>query len=136
VARASPWWNETLGASSYAHRTNCSNRAPPGGPLPDGPASIPGNTYGGSVPSRSAAGVRIAGTPSMQRWPLARQAPFKERYKRDAESALITLKATGVLDDTNITCKVETYFGPALRQAAGGMPNSRLKARLKAASDS
>ncbi len=29
-----------------------------------------------------------------------------------------------------------TYLGAALRHAAGGMPNSRLNARLKAASDS
>ena len=29
-----------------------------------------------------------------------------------------------------------SYRAPALRQAAGGMPNSRLKALLKAASDS
>jgi hypothetical protein len=32
--------------------------------------------------------------------------------------------------------RAESYLGPALRQAAGGMPNSRLNARLKAASDS
>ncbi|HEY4736026.1 MAG TPA: OsmC family peroxiredoxin, partial [Xanthobacteraceae bacterium] len=36
----------------------------------------------------------------------ALQAPIKERYKADAKAGLITLKAKGVLDDTNIACKV------------------------------
>ena len=45
---------------------------------------------------------------------LALQAPFKELYKRDAESALITLKARGTLDDTNVICKVETGRGLAI----------------------
>ncbi|MFZ0260202.1 MAG: OsmC family peroxiredoxin, partial [Pseudolabrys sp.] len=34
------------------------------------------------------------------------QAPIKERYKNDPKAGLITLKAKGSLDDTNITCKV------------------------------
>ena len=38
----------------------------------------------------------------------ALQAPIKERYKADAKAGLITLKAKGALDDTNIACKVET----------------------------
>ena len=38
----------------------------------------------------------------------AMQAPIKDRYKTDADAALITLKAKGTLDDTNISCKVET----------------------------
>src|SRR5690242_3919246 len=36
------------------------------------------------------------------------QAPIKERYKRDPGAAVITLRAKGTLDDTNIACKVET----------------------------
>lgn len=38
----------------------------------------------------------------------AMQAPIKDRYKTDAQAAMITLKARGTLDDTNIACKVET----------------------------
>src|SRR5215213_9260266 len=38
----------------------------------------------------------------------AMQAPIKERYKGDPGAAMITLKAKGSLDDTNIACKVET----------------------------
>ena len=36
------------------------------------------------------------------------QAPLKERYRGDAEAALITLRAKGTLDDVRIACKVET----------------------------
>lgn len=36
------------------------------------------------------------------------QAPIKERYKSDPGAAVITLRAKGTLDDTNIACKVET----------------------------
>jgi hypothetical protein len=46
--------------------------------------------------------------------------PWGKDQKEAAAAALVAL----------------SYFGPARRQAAGGMPNSRLKARLKAASDS
>ncbi|REJ83779.1 MAG: OsmC family peroxiredoxin [Bacteroidetes bacterium] len=42
------------------------------------------------------------------------QAPLKEKYKTDADSALITLKATGNLQD-GISCSVET--GKALVKA-------------------
>ena len=38
----------------------------------------------------------------------AMQAPIKDRYKTDPQAAMITLKAQGTLDDTNIACKVET----------------------------
>src|SRR6202451_1674159 len=38
----------------------------------------------------------------------ALQAPIKDRYKASPEAAVITLKAKGALDDTNIACKVET----------------------------
>lgn len=53
----------------------------------------------------------------------AMQAPIKERYKGDADAALITLKAKGTLDDTNIACKVETGRAMAvagLHPATGG----------------
>jgi uncharacterized OsmC-like protein len=53
----------------------------------------------------------------------ALQAPIKERYKADATAGLITLKAKGALDDTNIACKVETGRALAvagLHPATGG----------------
>src|ERR1700754_3220091 len=53
----------------------------------------------------------------------AMQAPIKERYKSDAKSALITLKAKGTLDDQSIACKVETGRALAvagLHPATGG----------------
>jgi uncharacterized OsmC-like protein len=51
------------------------------------------------------------------------QSPIKERYKNDPKAGLITLKAKGSLDDTNITCKVETGRALAiagLHPATGG----------------
>ena len=51
------------------------------------------------------------------------QAPIKDRYKSDPGAALITLKAKGSLDDTNIACKVETGRALAvagLHPATGG----------------
>jgi uncharacterized OsmC-like protein len=51
------------------------------------------------------------------------QAPIKERYKADPKAGLITLKAKGALDDTNIACKVETGRALAvagLHPATGG----------------
>ena len=53
----------------------------------------------------------------------ALQAPIKERYKTDPKAGLITLKANGALDDTNIACKVETGRALAvagLHPATGG----------------
>jgi uncharacterized OsmC-like protein len=53
----------------------------------------------------------------------AMQAPIKDRYKSDADAALITLKARGALDDTGIACKVETGRALAvagLHPATGG----------------
>jgi uncharacterized OsmC-like protein len=38
----------------------------------------------------------------------ALQAPIKERYKSDPKAAVISIRAKGSLDDTNIACKVET----------------------------
>ncbi|MGB9261256.1 MAG: OsmC family protein [Pseudolabrys sp.] len=51
------------------------------------------------------------------------QAPIKERYKNDPKAGLITLKAKGSLDGTNIACKVETGRALAtagLHPATGG----------------
>jgi uncharacterized OsmC-like protein len=51
------------------------------------------------------------------------QAPLKERYQGDPDAALVTLKARGTLDDTNIACKVETGRALAvagLHPATGG----------------
>jgi uncharacterized OsmC-like protein len=51
------------------------------------------------------------------------QAPIKERYRGDAEAALITLRARGALDDASIACKVETGRALAvagLHPATGG----------------
>src|ERR1700726_1151184 len=53
----------------------------------------------------------------------AMQAPLKERYKGDPQSAIITLKARGRLDDTAIACKVETgraIAAAGLHPATGG----------------
>ena len=45
----------------------------------------------------------------------AMQAPFKEQYKQDPGSAVITLTATGTLGEEGVTCSVET--GRALVEA-------------------
>ncbi|KAA0676402.1 OsmC family protein [Azospirillum brasilense] len=45
----------------------------------------------------------------------ALQAPLKDKYKDAPESAVVTLKAHGALDDSGIACKVET--GRALVEA-------------------
>jgi len=53
----------------------------------------------------------------------AMQAPLKERYKADAQAAVVTLKARGSLDDANIACNVETGRALAvagLHPATGG----------------
>ena len=53
----------------------------------------------------------------------AMQAPIKDRYKNDPKAGLITLKAKGSIDDTNIACKVETGRALAiagLHPATGG----------------
>lgn len=42
------------------------------------------------------------------------QEPIKERYKKDATAALLTLKAKGEANDSAVTCKVETGRGLAL----------------------
>ena len=53
----------------------------------------------------------------------AMQAPLKERYRNEPKAAVITLKAKGTLDDSNIACKVETGRALAvagLHPATGG----------------
>ena len=53
----------------------------------------------------------------------AMQAPIKDHYKAEPQAAMITLKAKGTLDDTNIACKVETGRALAvagLHPATGG----------------
>ena len=51
------------------------------------------------------------------------QAPLKERYRTQPETAVITLKARGRLGDENISCKVETgkaLVDAGLHPATGG----------------
>jgi len=53
----------------------------------------------------------------------AMQAPIKERYKNDPKTAVVTLKAKGTLDDSNIACKLETgraLAAAGLHPATGG----------------
>src|SRR6187402_267917 len=53
----------------------------------------------------------------------AMQAPIKEKYKTDAKAAMITLRAKGSIDESNISCKVETGRALAvagLHPATGG----------------
>jgi uncharacterized OsmC-like protein len=53
----------------------------------------------------------------------ALQAPLKDRYRRDAASARVTLRAEGTLDAGAITCTVTTPEAPAvagLHPSAGG----------------
>jgi uncharacterized OsmC-like protein len=53
----------------------------------------------------------------------ALQAPLKQHYKDDPNAAVITLKAKGALDDTNIACKLETgraLAAAGLHPATGG----------------
>ena len=53
----------------------------------------------------------------------ALQAPIKERYKSEPKAAVITLKASGTLDDSHIACKIETGRALAvagLHPASGG----------------
>ena len=51
------------------------------------------------------------------------QAPLKERYRNDAEAAVVTLRAHGTLIDEKIACKVETgraLIEAGLHPATGG----------------
>lgn len=51
------------------------------------------------------------------------QAPLKSRYKEAPEAAVVTMRAVGTLDPSNVTCKVETgraLVEAGLHEAAGG----------------
>jgi uncharacterized OsmC-like protein len=53
----------------------------------------------------------------------ALQAPLKERYRDDPDSAVVTLAASGELDSAAVTCKVSTgraLVEAGLHPAAGG----------------
>jgi uncharacterized OsmC-like protein len=53
----------------------------------------------------------------------ALQAPIKDQYRTDPDAAVITLRASGELDDAHIACKVETGRELAiagLHPASGG----------------
>ncbi len=51
------------------------------------------------------------------------QSPLKRQYRTDAEQALVTLTATGTIDDVDIACKVDTgraVVTAGLHPAIGG----------------
>ena len=53
----------------------------------------------------------------------AMQAPYKEKYKDNADSAIIVLRAQGSIDESKIACKVETgraLMVAGLHPATGG----------------
>lgn len=53
----------------------------------------------------------------------ALQAPLKDRYRADAEAAVVTMRAVGELDAAKVACKVETgraLVEAGLHPAAGG----------------
>lgn len=53
----------------------------------------------------------------------AMQTPIKQRYRDDPNAALVTLKAKGMLDDSDIVCKLETgraLAAAGLHPASGG----------------
>jgi uncharacterized OsmC-like protein len=53
----------------------------------------------------------------------AMQAPIKQRYKDDPDAAVVTLRAKGSLDDTTISCNLETgraLAAAGLHPASGG----------------
>jgi hypothetical protein len=45
-----------------------------------------------------------------------KQAPIKASYRSDPSSAIVTLRASGTLDSTSITCKLSD--GPAVKEAS------------------
>lgn len=45
-----------------------------------------------------------------------KQAPIKDGYRKDPSSAVVTLKSTGSLDDSSISCKLST--GAAVKEAS------------------
>src|SRR5688572_3452102 len=53
----------------------------------------------------------------------ALQAPVKQRYKDDPDSAKLTLKAEGTLEGKNLVCAVKSFHGATpsgLHSATGG----------------
>lgn len=53
----------------------------------------------------------------------ALQAPLKDKYREEPQSAVITLKAEGAIDDAHIACKVDTgraLVTAGLHPATGG----------------
>ncbi|WP_119271732.1 OsmC family protein [Taklimakanibacter deserti] len=51
------------------------------------------------------------------------QAPFKDKYAKDAEAAMLTLKVEGALDEPAIACKIDTgraLVEAGLHRATGG----------------
>lgn len=51
------------------------------------------------------------------------QRPLKQSYREDASAALVTLTASGALDDQNVTCSVQTgraMVEAGLHPASGG----------------
>jgi uncharacterized OsmC-like protein len=53
----------------------------------------------------------------------ALQAPFKDKYKKDAKAAMLTLRVNGTLDEPTIACKVDTgraLVEAGLHRATGG----------------
>src|SRR5258708_38077454 len=62
------------------------------------------------------------------------QVPYKELYARDADAALLTLKARGTADTAAVTCKVETgrgLAGAGIPRKAGGPGPGPLPAALR-----
>ncbi|KAH9812172.1 OsmC-like protein [Teratosphaeria destructans] len=51
----------------------------------------------------------------------AKQAPLKDTYRSDPSSAIVTLKSTGTLDSSSITCKLDTgkHISEARQKIAG-----------------
>jgi uncharacterized OsmC-like protein len=51
------------------------------------------------------------------------QRPLKQRYRDDASTAIVTLEASGAIDDQNVTCSVSTgraLVEAGLHPASGG----------------
>ena len=44
----------------------------------------------------------------------AKQAPFKNKYKDDPASAMVTLRAVGVLDVSSVTCQLDLHPNPSV----------------------
>ena len=63
-------------------------------------------------------------TPALLR---ERQAPLKERYRRDPETAIVRFRSSGKLTPSELSCQVDTYGGTVqsgLHPAAGGQSES------------